>query len=102
MNVAPDKRGLSRRRLRGLEAGRVIAVFAVLGAILAWVGPYLQQWASSIVPFAGFVVLKEVVVGGWGHLLFADLACTQGPSLAFLIHFSSDLVLCGLIPMLAR
>ena len=102
MNVAHDQRGLNRRTLRSLEAARVIAVFAVLGAILAWLGPHLQQLTSSIVPFAGMVVLKAVVLGGWGRLLFADCGWTQGPHLALLIHFSSDLVLYGLIPMLVR
>ena len=102
MSVAPDKRGLDRRRLRSLEVASVIAVFAVLGAILASVGPRIQQLASSIVPFAGVVVLRAVVLGGWGRLLFADCGWTQGPHLALLIHFSSDLVLYGLIPMLAR
>ncbi|MGO9269180.1 MAG: hypothetical protein ACLQOO_02795 [Terriglobia bacterium] len=102
MNVAPDKRGLKRRTLRSLEAARVIAVFAVLGAILASVGPRIQQLASSIVPFAGVVVLRALVLGGWGRLLFADCGWTQGPHLALLIHFSSDLVLYGLIPILAR
>jgi len=102
MNVAPDQRGLNRRRLGSLEAARVIGVFAVLGAILASVGPRIQQLASSIVPFAGVVVLRAVVLGGWGRLLFADFSWTRGPHLALLIHFSSDLVLYGLIPMLAR
>jgi len=88
--------------LRGLEAARVVAVFAVLGSILAWAGPRIQQLTSSVVPFAGVVVLKAVVLGGWGRLLFADSGWTQGPNLALLIHFSSDLVLYGLIPMLAR
>jgi len=101
MNVAPDKRRLNGRTLRSLEVARVIAVFAVLGAILAWLGPRIQQLASSIVPFAGVVVLKAVVLGGWGRLLFGDFGWTQGPNLALLIHFSSDLVLYGLIPMLA-
>jgi hypothetical protein len=102
MNVAHDQRGLNRRRLRSLEAARVIPVFAVVGAILAWIGPRLQQLTSSIVPLAGVVVLKAVVLGGWGRLLFADSGWTLGPNLALLIHFSSDLVLYGLIPMLAK
>ncbi|HME00286.1 MAG TPA: hypothetical protein VKM93_23505 [Terriglobia bacterium] len=102
MNVAPDKRGLNRRTLRSLEVARVIAVFAALGAILAWIGPRAQQLTTSIVPCAGVMVLKAVVLGGWGRLLFGDCGWTQGPHLALLIHFSSDLVLYGLIPMLAR
>jgi hypothetical protein len=102
MNAALDKRGLKGRRLRSLEVARVIAVFAVLGAILAWMGPRIQQFTSSIVPFAGVVVLKAVVLGGWGRLLFTDSGWTLGPNLALLIHFSSDLVLYGLIPMLVR
>jgi hypothetical protein len=102
MNVAPDKWGLDRRTLRGLDAAGVIAVFAALGVILSWMGPRLQQLTSSIMPFAGFVLLRAMVLGGWGRLLFADLSWTQGPSLGLLIHFSSDVVLYGLIPMLVR
>ena len=102
MKVAPEKRGLHRRNSRGIEAAWVTAVFAMLGAVLAWAGPCLQQLASSMVPFAGLVVLRAIFLGGWGHLLFAGFAWTHGSSLSLLIHFSSDLVLYGLIPMLVK
>lgn len=100
MNAAPDKAG-SKRNL-SLEAAGVTAIFAALGALLTWVGPCLQQLASSVLPFAGVAVLRTVVLGGWGQLLLAGWAWTQGPSLSLLIHFSSDLVLYGLLPMLTR
>jgi len=102
MNVAPDKRALNGRRLRGLEAARVIAVFATLGTVLAWVGPLVHQLASSIVPFAGFVLLRAVFLGGWGGFLFSDCGWAHAPNLTLLIRFSSDLVLYGLAPMLMK
>lgn len=83
----------------GLPAPAVLWIATILAAVLFGLG-HLPTTAALGVPLNGLVITRAILLNGVGGMFFGWLYFTRGLESAMLAHYSADIMLLVLIPLL--